>query len=382
MTMRHIAADGATYSGNCFNIQPTARQVMYFFKALAKTAGWRVQQSGDGVAAFSSSGDVLTNTNTGNGNTTGAPNFFILAAATGVDVVANSICNYNAWFVLAPPVGAGAAYQGEICIQISNVNDNGARYVGLRVRYSKTGFDSATANAFTAPAPNGTGNAVLLFGAGTDVSPSSSAYWINAAATTLRVNMGVDDDTTRPVFWIEAHDNATNEARVFSFWDVVTSLRTNDTDAVVAGWFGGAGGGAIANDLASLGNETWPLDAYPVGRMATTFGDNITRYVSAAWLANATGPFPGGLGINTTNSNREEDLYVEYARSTRVGWPTGYKGRSLGFIWRTASTSRQEVDQKNQNGSGVSHVLNGLVFCPLNAGSTVSGGTNGVAITY
>jgi len=381
MAMRHIAADGATYSGNCFNIQPSARQVMFYFKALLKTAGWRVTQSGDGVGAYSSSGDVLTNTTTATANTTGAPNFYILGAAIGLDTMANSICNYNAWFVLAPPSGAAADFQGELCIQISNVYDNGARYVGLRVRYSKTGFDSATSNAFTAPVPNGTGNAVVLFGGGTDVSPDANQYWLNAANMNVRFNMGVDDDTSRPVFWIEAHDNASNESRVFAFWDALTALRTNDSDAVVVGWLGGTGVATYANTLAQMGIETWPLPTN-TGYLATTLGDTVTRYVSAAWLTNATGEFPGALGVDTTNSNREADLYVEYVRSTRVGWPNGYKGRSRTFIWKTAATSRQQVDLKNQNGSGVSHVLIGMVWSPLNFGSTASGGTNGVAITY
>lgn len=381
MTMRHIAADGATYSGNCFNIQPTSRQVMYYFKALAKTAGWRVLQSGDGVGAYSSSGDILTNTNTGTGNTTGAPNFFILAAATGPDTVANSICNYNAWFVIAPPSGAAASFQGELCIQISFLFDNGSRYVGLRVRYSKTGFDSSTSSATTAPAPNGTGNAVVLFGAGTEVSPDTGSYWLNALNTNMRMNMGVDDDTTRPVFWLEAHDSATDESRVFSFWDALTSLRANDTDAVVVGWLGGAGSTGVSNALSQIGTEGWTPTTMS-GWCATTLGDNITRYVSAAWLANSTGDFALALGVDTTNSNREADLYVEWVRTTRVGWPNGYKGRSLAFIWRTAATSRRQVDLKNQNGSGVSHVLNGTVWSPLNYGSTASGGTNGVAITY
>ncbi len=376
MTMIHVSTD-ATYTGDAFNIQPRARDYLLIFKALLLTAGWRVLQSGDGVAAYSGTGDVLTTTSTGVLNTTGAPNFYILNAATGGDVVANSLSNYGAWFVLAPPVGTAAARYGELCIQVSYLYESGGNWVGVRVKYSKGGF--AAGSATTAPSPLTAGDEVVLFGTGDNLNPGNTSYWINGAAQLAYVNMGVDADNTRPCFWIEAHNPATNASHSFAFWDTLTSLRSTDTDEALAGWFGTASPAG----LAALGSETnllTPGYTIPPGRMATTLTQGTTP-VTAVWLTNLTGVFPGGLGVNTINSNKEDVLALEYARSARLPGPGGYKGRSRAFRWLAASASRQQVDQLDL-GTGVEFVLNDRVWMPLNSGSTASGGTNGVAIIF
>jgi hypothetical protein len=374
--MIHVSTD-PSYVGDAFNIQPRAREYLFIFKALLRTAGWRVLQSGDGNSAYSGTGDILTTTSTGVLNTTGAPNFYILDAATGANIVANSLSNYGAWFVFAPPNGTAASLYGEVCIQVAYLYENGANYVGVRVKYSKGGF--AAGSATTAPAPMTVGDEVVLFGAGDDNNPNNTYYWINAAAQTAYLNMGVDSDNTRPCFWIESHNAATNASHSFAFWDSLTSLRTTDTDAALVGWFGSSNPAA----LATLGGEAsllYPGYAPTSGRMATTLTSGTTP-VGAVWLANASGAFPGGLGVNTINSNNEDVMALEYARSARLPGPSGYKGRSRAFRWLAGSASRQQVDQLDL-GAGVEFVLNDRVWMPLNSGSTASGGTNGVAITF
>ena len=63
----------------------TGASALFKHKALLKAAGWTVTASGDGLSAFSSSSDIITQSGSG----------------------ANGLNNTSAWYVLQSPAGAG-----------------------------------------------------------------------------------------------------------------------------------------------------------------------------------------------------------------------------------------------------------------------------------
>ena len=59
MTYQSTAAD-TPYSGDLYNLNPDAVDIMSILKASFKAAGFVVTQSGDGLSTYSTSADILT----------------------------------------------------------------------------------------------------------------------------------------------------------------------------------------------------------------------------------------------------------------------------------------------------------------------------------
>lgn len=374
MTIYHVSNDPGFFTGNVYNVQLLARNVLWACKSLHKTAGWRVLQSGDGDGIWSAS-DILTNVST---NNTSGPDVI----GTNLTPIANSMLNYNSYFVMAPSASAPSSHQGQICIQMAAVSENVGTQLGIRARYSKGGF--AAGSATVAPAPLTAGDEVVLFGGGTDTLPDSGIWWCSSFALNYW-NMGVDNDVTTsvgPMSWIESHNPAVNSTSASWLWDNVSPAEATDLDCVVAGVFTNLG----LLDPSFYGPTTSFVDLPSYG-FAGTFDNGLTTKMGAAWLANASGPLRGdigateGLGLNSINSNREDLVALMYTRDATVSRPRGggFKGTSRRLRWMAARTSRQEVD-KGAPSSGTTYVLQGHVYMPYNNG--VSPGVNGTAFTF
>lgn len=106
------------------NYSGTAFGAVYQLKQLLKQAGWTVTKSGDGMSAYSPSGDVITHGGTG----------------------ANGMNNNGSWFVIRQPFTRGAAR--EFCFHKAS----GATNQSVRWTYSKAaGFTGGSPGASTPP---------------------------------------------------------------------------------------------------------------------------------------------------------------------------------------------------------------------------------------
>lgn len=123
--------------------QSTVQQGLFTLKQLLKSVGWVVTASGDGLALFSTSGDVITSGVTG----------------------AGGLQNLNAWFAIRSPDGLNA---------FSFQNGSGsASGDAWRVRWSPGGiFSTGGTPSATISASVTGGTVATMRGGGTDAAPS------------------------------------------------------------------------------------------------------------------------------------------------------------------------------------------------------------------
>jgi len=341
---------------------------MMMFKELAKTAGWRVLQSWDGMATFSSSGDVLVNTNIGSNNS-GNPNFYLTSANTGVNLQSGSLSNYNSGFILAPPAGVPSNLYFEISFQISNIVEGSlnSNYLGVRTRFSRAGFFPVT-NALIPPSDM-SGVETVLFGDGTNIAPSNSVWWVNGVLFTGVINMGVSDDATNPFFWLGINTQNTNDSRIFGFVDCLTQLVSTGSYGAVCGWFGGAGQGSQIAGISTLSTNFVNSVSTSTGKMATSYTSGTVQLINMSDLKNSTGTL-----IRQIPATGTIPLDVIYSYSALNPQINGIKGISRNFYLTSADNDQSDAGMLNGE---YKYVLHGDVYLPVNSGSTASGGTNG-----
>lgn len=252
---------------------------MYRFKELLKTAGWVVKSSGDGLAAFSSTTDVITSGSSG----------------------AGGLNNTSAWFRIQSPAGGGTR---EFTIQ---------RNSSTQVWTIKYSFSAG----FTGGSPSST-----VLGTATD-----SQTLFNAAT------MFLGDNLFR---WNAAADNASPYG-FFMFCHIVGghSLGGYPTGAFVmdpmaAGTFPSADNDPVV--FTTVGSS-----AFQTATTTTNFGylkKGIAGegFVNIPWLRilnNGTNNvvFPTGAGVNA-HSFKEQMFPVCYARDSGQSAPVGWKGAS------------------------------------------------------
>lgn len=134
------------------NVAPsTYEECWYRLKEIFKLAGWSVSQSSD-ASTFANS-DLITTSS----------------------VLSNNL----SWFVMTQPVLDG--YQKHLCFQMSDV----ANKFGLRLKISWTGFPNATVATQTPVATD----EQVIFGGGTNVSPTFSVFFDNSNINRVRLNL-------------------------------------------------------------------------------------------------------------------------------------------------------------------------------------------------
>lgn len=152
----------------------------YTLKELLKTQSWTVESSGDGLAAYSASGDVITH---GGGG-------------------ANGMANNRAWFRIKQPTGGIAPFAGaqEFVFQRVNGDTGTGRDWRLKwgPRLSGAPFTGGSPSANTVP---GSTFEHVFHGSGSDASPYGPSYF-NSSENTARTQYGAGDMTTdRATFW-------------------------------------------------------------------------------------------------------------------------------------------------------------------------------------
>lgn len=252
---------GSGVSGNDGDI------VVYNFKTFMKSAspsgpGWTVTRSGDGLAAFSSTGDVITSSGTG----------------------ANGIGNTNSWFVLQSPNGSR-----QILWQRGTANSSWV------ILYSKGSlFTGGTASSRATAT-----DAAVVLGSTTD--PSTAAGSTHFSTTTKIVHYGADDTDGYSFYYAGYHQTTLATSAGGLYFDEVIPLDTNiDNDYYI--FFVNAGNSTNEWTTQGLGAENSLANTFRVaawlyaGTPFQTFG--ITP--GAQWRSNGTNNvvIPGSISQN------------------------------------------------------------------------------------
>lgn len=314
MTYQSTATD-TPYTGNLYNLNPNATDILSILKASFKAAGFVVTQSGDGLATFSTSADILTNQTSTSGNQSNDGN-------PGRVKVANSIANNSAWFIVKP--NASATHTGQLAVQLIDF-DSGTYQ--LRLKFSAGGFANAT-SATQTPAPTTANDEKYCLGGGTDASPTGSAFSYTNGA--FRCNTTFDDAIATPRGWFGLWPNSSNSAMFLLLWDYGSNFGESDT-------YPYAVYGAVGVTVAEFSKLADQSTTQNTQGWATRRGSGLTEktgglYESGVGLA--FGSAPGGpMGTNTLVS--KDDLIPLHLHrcAENLASPTGHKHYSTMIRW-------------------------------------------------
>lgn len=331
MTIQHTANDVGFYVGNLYNISPDTQDFLWIIKSALKTYNWVILASGDGIGAGAyTAGDMLTNNTKNNGQYTNSPS------------VANSIANSRAWFLAKTPTAAPV--QGYLTFQ----NIQSAFGNGVRIKFSRGGFDLTTANNESTPSGL-LGDEQVLVGAGDDITLPTGID-VNGANGSWKFNMGIEDDTSKPFFWIANWPNgdAVNTSFIM-FFDFCEDLDTADDYPYIA---------AARSLLSNPGTgdkvgKLWPsadfITPFAGGFAASGFATSKAVGVEAMGYNFAEGDsFARSVNLNTdqnTITSKEDTTRLMWCRSNRNATPIGRKGKSIHIRW--AGKLRTKADHLN-----------------------------------
>jgi len=297
------------YTDSLNNVSPASQAVtIYTLKETMKTAGYTVQGSGDGLAAHSAVGDIITSAGSG----------------------ANGLNNPNAWFVIRQGSGGSGEFAGtrEWLFQRDSASPGNAYTWKCQYSSPNTTFDQSTGTATVSP---------------TGVDPSLVQNFNDGAGFTA-----ILPTSTTYTFQIRVGDSAEN-----FHWYCISYPN---------------GGGAVSSRIAfvpmcddsiSLSDEDpFILTASNVDLTATNlinsaasdiFGwqglsaipNAVEQYaqLSAFVLQNANGEtvFPDSSGPNPEN-NQSDGLSIYWGRRSNLS-EHGFKGASDKVKWTGTSRS-------------------------------------------
>lgn len=340
MTIHHTANDIGFFTGNVYNSNPASQDYLWQIKSALKTRSWVVVATGDGSGPGAyTAGDGLTN-NTQNS----AP--FVNAPA-----IANSICNHKAWFYIKTP--NAAAEQGHLIFQnISSLFGS-----GIRVKFSRNGYDLTTADNERPPTGTVAGDDIVLVGGLDDVTPTGVE--LNAADGSGRFNMGISD--TDPFFWITNWPSGdANNTKFIMIFDFVDDLDASDDYPYIA----------AARDLLTPSGgrvgQFWPTQDnivhYSGGNAASGFGASRAVYVESLGYNFSEGTVLDrtlnlNCDINSMTGNEDTTRFM-WCRTNRNAIPIGRKGKSKFVRW--AGKERVKTDHLNDPGSRNFVYVNGV----------------------
>lgn len=273
----------------------------YRLKEALIAAGWSAVSSGDGLAAYSAVGDVITNGGTGAG---------------GFD-------NTNAWICLQQPAGGAAPYAGsrQLVLQVG-AGSGLARRFNARIVYSLAGTaNMAAASATQVPAFT---DENIVLGGGSPAAPTFAQLFQNAAlVATTEIVVGASGEFFS--FVLLVIPTALGSVRGMLALDGLTDYVPGDLDpfAVMASF--------NARTPTYLENIAYP-EIFSVFN-GTAAAQNVQMRGNPASSAFAG----GGLDYQRENPiNSDVDLVRPfYTRPNTVAAPGGWKGISSIFKWRT-----------------------------------------------
>jgi len=273
--------------------------------------------------------------------------------------IAGSILNQSSWWIFQTPLGS------QMCVQ--QVGAFGDTYSAWRVKWSAGGFDYISSGSATVtPPPIIANDEVVLWGAGTDASPTTTTYIINGQSSQqMRLNVGVDTSLSNPRGWLTVTSNNTDSILVNFLWDSLLSLGTGDTNPEMAHFYGGFTAGLNFTTFSTEGNISTPGFYF-----AAKAGSFNSQKMFGALLYNNTGILLQNLGINSV-SQKSDGLEVWLHRRATLPAPTLLKGRTSVIIG--SGYSRPFGQIVTVDGVLNSHVAAGQFLLPINFSDAVYG---------
>ena len=279
-----------TYDGvanSSVNLTPTTGAwALYYLKEALKQAGWSVLSSGDGLAAYSAVGDILTSGNSG----------------------ANGVGNTRAWFRIRTPAGVGGR---EFIFQRGTANTTG-RY---KISHS-AGFTGGAPG--TLVTPSATDEAIYL-GGGTDAAPSyGTAFQTDAS---YKLHIGTDNAAPYDVYMSQV----TFGGATASMWWFLTMATGSYPAGDVAPYVVGVNLTATMAALTSGGGDGW----YKKG----LGGEAWVTFPAARYYFGVSMPTSRYFGINPYNG-RSDFLPISLYRDNsfaNAGWKGFLSLASIGL---------------------------------------------------
>ena len=279
---------------------------LYSLKELMKTAGWSVKASGDGLAAFSSSGDVITGPSTG----------------------AGGMANTNAWFRIQMPLVGGV--RREIL-----VHKVGASTQTVRYSYS-AGFTSG-------------GSATVPPTASDSVAVGTSITWMGSDLG--HWYMGADNASPYG-FWLAGCPNGNGSLGGGQGGMLLEPLFAGsgppgDVDPYVLGVENVSSGNWNTAKISTLGiYSAWMNKGLPEATFKNVYGSQLR--------GTSTSPqYPGaaGTGVHTL---RESMAPIYWNVMSPVSQPIGCKGQGTLMFWAGTQKFRGQRMSLSATGDRIS----------------------------
>lgn len=286
------------YFDDLNNVSPLSQAVPIFdLKEAMKAAGYSVRGSGDGIAAHSAVGDIITQSGSG----------------------ANGMNNSNAWFTIRQDGGGTAPFSGtrEWTFQ------RGAQSYSWACEYSgpDTTFDQSTGNATTRPTGVVPG----------DIQPFTPASGFNTIfSTTLNFTyqIRVGNDAENFLWYLVAYPNGGGNTKGHLFFlplNTETITATEDDPFVLS-----ANNGTLLFD--AIGNKNTGNVFGWQGKNGTV---NAYALVSAFAMSDNLGPvFPAVSGISPVEL-KDNGVPIFWGRINTSSQP-GFKGGSTAAQWKSS----------------------------------------------
>lgn len=366
MTLWHESnlAAGTNFNGVAVNLGTPAYAIPLTVKSVAKSAGWLVDTSGDGNAIQDTTGDVFTAADSLAFNS--LANAFGEATAVNSPKIARSFLNNLCWFNIKPPAGAGT---GELSWQMEGATTDVVLY--SRLKFSAGGYGTTSMSATRVPAATG-GDEVVLFGSGTDASPTGDLLVSTSlGARSSRLLCGFSDSTTEAFGYVVVWDNNTDTVLFCIIWDtVVNRLASGDTStSYVALTYSGSGNPT----LAILGDEsTISTNGHAGG---TRMGATGTQKANLGGLANSSGTLIKNLGLDSAGKLGSALAPVVHRRAS-LATPTGIKGTLANVRWAPEAAPLGKL--YSVGGGTYNYVAFGDIWLPYNYSGTHGSGSQKV----
>lgn len=271
MTLWHESNLSASvyYNGVAVNVSCEMAEVPLLLASTALSAGWSCGRSGDGGSISATS--YVFNTSASR-SYNGTFNSYGDRSSPNSPTIARSFYNLLCHFSLIPPNG-----DGELTIQTVDIGDG---FIGLRIKFSSGGFTGS--NPTQQPSPAAVGDELILFGGGTDASPTSEYVYMNPRGA-YRIVIGVDDSSTTPMLYMFVWNSA---GIIFSLiWATITGrVASGDVKASMVYVDDGPPIYTLLGNESALGSNGYGV--------ATRFGSSGTQKMSAAYPVIGAGAAP------------------------------------------------------------------------------------------
>jgi hypothetical protein len=278
-------------------------------KAFLVSLGWTVPRSGDAAGSYSSTGDVTTETN---------------------------FATTRAWFNLRSPDGAA-----EFSVQRGSSSNTGR----IKLALGGDGFDDGTGDHQTTPEPSGgTGNRVLVIGAGSDAAPTYAAILSLTDNNSDLYVVAQDESPWSFVAFTINKSGLSNASSGAWFYDSTLSPDAGDVAPGVSYW---SGVGQALYHTRSAAVATGP-----VGWIARGLGGSLARIPAVYFTDAGQRVAPEQMGTSAY-TGAVQIFPMLYARSALAGAPSGYKGSSRIFGWCGDTIANVMTGTRLRNTDGI-----------------------------